>query len=232
VSVEEQVEWSAGPLPSGRHGLSREYVLAAQRTRLLGAALDVAGTAGYAAMSVSAVTRRAGVSRKTFYELFEDREACFLAVYDRLVACALEGIRAAYDGERAWPERVRAMLTRLLGMLSERPHEARVAFVEVYAAGAAALARRDATLAQVAPLFDPDAKSVPDRRARSPLLPEAVVGALAEVIYARVLRGQTRELPALLPDLQFCALAPFLGPTAAAQLAGTASASRRRRKGV
>lgn len=232
MSQEQQLEWSAGPLPSGRHGLSREYVRETQRIRLLGAALEVAGTVGYAAMTVSAVTRRAGVSRKSFYELFDDREACFLAVYDRVVACGLDGVRAAYEGARGWPEQVRAALTWLLDRLGERPHEARVVFVEVYAAGETALERRDATLARLAPLFRPGAETPAGRDVDSELLPEAVVGALAEVIYTRVLRGRTRELPELLPDLLYCAYAPFVGPKRAATLAARPAAPRRRRARV
>jgi AcrR family transcriptional regulator len=222
VSVEQQLEWSAGPLPSGRHGLSRAYVSETQRTRLLGAALEVAGTASYRAMTVSAITRRAGISRKTFYELFEDREACFLAVYDRIAACGIAGMRRAAEPQRSWPEQVRAALQWLLEELAARPHEARVAFVEVFAAGSTALERRDATLAQIAPLF------APGEVGASALAPELVVGGLAEVLYTRVLRGRTRELPALLPDLLYCALAPFLGPGAAAKLAPTPPRRRRR----
>lgn len=224
MSVEQQLEWSTGPLPSGRHGLPREYVVETQRMRLLAAGLEVAGTAGYGAMTVSAITRRAGVSRKTFYELFDDREACFLTIYDRVVACGLEGVRTAYASERSWPLRIRAALTWLAQALAERPHEARVALVEVYAAGAAALERRDATLAALVPLF----AAAPAADGASALLPEAAVGAVAEVLYARVLRGQARELPALVPDLLYCALAPFLGSAKAAKVALGGPPPRRR----
>jgi AcrR family transcriptional regulator len=227
-TAEPQLEWSAGPLPSGRHGLSREYVLASQRTRLLGAAIQVAGTDGYAAMTVSAVTQRAGISRKTFYELFSDREDCFLATYDHVLTCVLRGMRQAYDAQDAWPAQLRAALAWLLETLASRPHEARVAFVEAFAAGPKPMVRRARAMRELTPLLEPGYAAAPASVAIPRLLPEATVGALQEVIAARVVEGRTRELPALLPDLLYCALAPFLGPVEAAALAAGKPAPRRR----
>ncbi|MGB2710495.1 MAG: helix-turn-helix domain-containing protein, partial [Conexibacter sp.] len=91
----QRVEAIATPLPSGRHGLPRAYVLASQRSRLIDAAVRVAGSDCYAAMTVTAVIAGAGVSRRTFYEFFEDREACFLAVLDSVYGRGLTGARAA-----------------------------------------------------------------------------------------------------------------------------------------
>jgi AcrR family transcriptional regulator len=59
-----------------------------QRARMLAAAVQVVGELGYERMSVARVTARAGVSRRTFYDLFEDREECFLAAFDETVARA------------------------------------------------------------------------------------------------------------------------------------------------
>src|SRR5882724_3806888 len=64
-------------LPSGRHGLAREAVVASQRGRLLDAMAEVVAEKGYQATTVADVVERAGVSRRTFYEQFPDREACF-----------------------------------------------------------------------------------------------------------------------------------------------------------
>ncbi len=105
------MDWTPAQLPSGRHGLSREYVVNSQRSRLLGAAVLIAGAEGYAGMTVSAVIARAGVSRKTFYEFFQDREDIFLATFDQLLDSALDGARDAYEnGGESWPERLRALL--------------------------------------------------------------------------------------------------------------------------
>lgn len=220
----QHVEATAAPLPSGRHGLSREYVLATQRARLVAAAIRVAGTDGYAAMTVSAVIARAGVSRKTFYELFADREACFLAALDDVLGQARAGAREASAEvgqpavEEVWAERLRRMLGWGLAALAANPHAARVAFVEVLAAGPRAIERRDAALGELARLIEPGYKAAPARVKIPRLMPEAIAGALYEIARARVADGRVAQLPGLLPDLLYCALAPFLGPAVAAQL--------------
>jgi AcrR family transcriptional regulator len=68
-------------LPRGPHGLARELVAGSQRQRLVNALIAHVGEHGYAATSVADVVARAGVSRKTFYEHFRDKEDCFLAAY-------------------------------------------------------------------------------------------------------------------------------------------------------
>ncbi|ADB51585.1 TetR/AcrR family transcriptional regulator [Conexibacter woesei] len=231
------MDWTPAQLPSGRHGLPREYVMNSQRSRLLGAAVQIAGDEGYAGMTVSAVIGRAGVSRKTFYEFFQDREDLFLAAFDVVVEQALDGARAAYDEPGDWPERLRRVLAAGLDALAAHPHEARLGFVEVLAAGPRALARRDDALRVFMQFLAPGyeaaaAEQGGDDAEIPPLMPEAIVGAVYEIVYARVLQDRAAELPALLPQLQFCALAPFLGPVRAAELAaaGAAPARAKRRR--
>jgi AcrR family transcriptional regulator len=215
--VREDVDWLLAPLPSGRHGLSREEVIRSQRLRLLNAAVAVAGVHGYQAMTVSAVIAHASVSRKTFYELFADREDCFLAAYGHVVERGLTGIRAAYAIEAPWPRRVRGALAWVLESLAERPREARVVFVEAPAAGPRALALRDEALRDLAPLLAPGfEEALPDSAAVPRSMPAAIVGAVGELIGARVRNGDAAGLPGLLSDALFCALAPFTGPRAAA----------------
>jgi AcrR family transcriptional regulator len=216
---ERDVNWLLGPLPSGRHSLSREQVVRSQRMRLLGAAIAVAGADGYAAMTVTTVIARANVSRKTFYELFADREDCFLAAYDLVVERALSGIRAAFAIDAPWPARLRAALAWALDALAAHPHEARVAFVEVLAAGPRALARRDRAVRELVPLLAPGFEAGPPQVEIPASMPTAIVGALGELIGAHVRRGTTVKLPGLLPDLLYCTLAPFVGPVAAAAAA-------------
>lgn len=219
------MDWTPAQLPSGRHGLSREFVVNSQRSRLLGAAVQIAGAEGYAGMTVSAVIARAGVSRKTFYEFFQDREDIFLATFDQLLERALDGARDAYEnGGETWPERLRALLEAGLQALAANPHEARLGFVEVLAAGPRALQRRDGALREfmqfLAPGYEAADGDLPE------LLPEAIVGAVYEVVYARVLQARTAELPELLAQLMYVALAPFLGPVTARRLADAPGAAR------
>jgi AcrR family transcriptional regulator len=216
---EVDVDWLLAPLPSGRHGLPREQVIRSQRMRLLRAATEVAGTDGYAATTVSMVIGQANVSRKTFYELFADREDCFLAAYDLLVERALSGMRAAFEIDAPWTARLRSALAWALEALAAHPAEARVAFVEVLAAGPRALERRDRALRELAPLLEPGFDAGPADVEVPASMPTAIVGALGELIGTHVRRGSGAALPQLLPDLLYCALAPFIGPIAAAEAA-------------
>lgn len=211
----EDLDRLLAPLPSGRHGLPREHVVRSQRMRLLHAAIAVAGTDGYAAMTVSATIAHANVSRKTFYEQFADREDCFLAAYGLLLDRGLARIRAAYARERDAVAGVRRSLAWTLEALARHPQETRVVFVEALAAGPRAWAVRDRALRELASLLAAGFAATPAWAAVPASMPQAVVGALCELIGARVRDGGAGDLPGLLPDLLFCALAPFLGPDAA-----------------
>jgi AcrR family transcriptional regulator len=141
---------SGGRLPRGRHGLPREAVTDSQRVRILAAMIEVVAARGYTDTRVVDVIGTAGVSRKTFYELFDSKEDCFLAAYDILLGRALEQAEAGFTGRpgASWPERIEAGLRAVLAHLAAHPEEARFALVEVLAAGPKALARRDAALRQ------------------------------------------------------------------------------------
>ncbi len=161
-------------LPSGPHRLAREEVLASQRGRLLDAIAEVVAERGYGASTVADVIDHAGVSRKTFYEHFRDREQCFLAAYDAGVEVLMTTMRAADDPIAAYLE-----------TLAAEPAFARTFLIEIAAAGPHALARRLA-------VHDSFAALIGDR-------PEAVacVGAINEVVVREVAAGRTAELPAL-----------------------------------
>jgi AcrR family transcriptional regulator len=215
VNVDD-VDWLLAPLPSGRHGLTREQVAHSQRLRLVSSAIAVAGSEGYTAMTVSAVIARANVSRKTFYEQFADREHCFLAAYEVVVARALAGMRAAYATEAPWSERLRLAIGWALDALAAHPSEARVAFVEVLVAGPRALRLRDLALQELTPLFAPGFDVAPASTTIPSSMPLAIVGTFTELIGLQVRQGDVMQLPQLLPELLYCALAPFVGPAAAA----------------
>jgi AcrR family transcriptional regulator len=70
--------------PEGGWDGSRAAVWANQRARMLDAMARAVATKGYARVSVADVVQLAGVSRRTFYEQFRDKEDCFLVAYDRL----------------------------------------------------------------------------------------------------------------------------------------------------
>src|SRR5207253_3634227 len=140
-------------LPRGPHGLTREEVELSQRARLLQAATEAVAELGYVKTTVADILARAGVSRATFYQLFRDKEDCFIAAYElnaQFVAAAmaaeLETVRAA--GELDPLEKLEHVLGVFLAALRSAPALARVFLVEVYAAGPAAIEQRRASMEQ------------------------------------------------------------------------------------
>ena len=124
-------------LPRGSHGLDRELVVASQRTRLLEAVGRAVADKGYAGATIDDIVRGAGVSKKTFYEHFRDKEDCFLAAYEAAAGELFERVRAAQHEPGDWLERARAGIRAYLRWLAGDPALARVFLIEVAAAGPA-----------------------------------------------------------------------------------------------
>ena len=200
-------------LPKGRHGLSRAFIASNQRERLLDAMANVVATKGYAATRVVDVTDYAGVSRKTFYELFTDKEDCFLAAYDAITALLMDRMARGLEsvGEDTWEAKVSALLGEFLRFLASEPAFARMCIVEVLAAGPAGLGRRDAAIQALYPVVDQLPRSQPGAdKWLSPTTPQFVVGGIFEVVYAAIRRGEVETLPDLEEDLTHLAFRAYL----------------------
>src|SRR4029077_102979 len=173
-------------------------VIEVQRSRMLAATVQVVGELGYEKMSVARVTARAGVSRRTFYDLFVDREECFLAAFSETVERARALACEAAGGERDWRSRVRGGLAVLLQLFAEEPLAGRVLVVDALKAGPAVLERRAGVVAELIAVVEdgraPAARaSAARRRAQArggrevaPLTGEGVVGAVLAVVHARL----------------------------------------------
>jgi len=203
-------------LRGGKHGLTPEQVASSQRDRVQAAMRDLVAKHGYRDVAVAAVLRHAGVSRKTFYELYAGKEECFVAVYEDEMARLLTPVMRAFEGSEPWVDRLRTALGVLLGGLADDPSAARICFVEVLSAGPLALERRAQALAALDPLFSPhdsaddrDADGAPTPRARS--FTAGSVGSLAEVLHREVAAGRIDELPALRAQLTDTLALPFTG---------------------
>jgi AcrR family transcriptional regulator len=208
---------SSGRLPRGRHGLPREAVADSQRVRILAAMIEVVAARGYTDTRVVDVIGTAGVSRKTFYELFDSKEDCFLAAYDILLGRVLEDAETAFALQPGapWPERIESGLRAVLGHLAAHPEEARFALVEVLSAGPKALARRDAALRQFTGFIETGrSESTVDLPGSTA---QTIAGGVSELLYSEVLHGAAARLPARLPELVFLIVLPFLGAERAAE---------------
>ncbi len=211
-----------GPVPRARKvrpgsgGLPREHVSEIQRLRILGAMGEVASERGAGAVTVAHVVARAGVSRRTFYDLFEDREECFLAAFEEAVGQVSVSVLDAYDRAGSWRERVRGALWAMLVFFDTHPAAARLCVVEALAAGPRALEHRGQVLGRLIAAVDGGRGEVPKgSRQPPPLTADGVVGAVLSVIHSRLLAPDSGPLSGLLGELMGMIVLPYLGPAAA-----------------
>ena len=203
-------------LPRGRHGLTRAFVVENQRERIFDSLAFVCALHGYGEVTVQDITEHAGVSRRTFYDLFRDKQDCFLAAHDLIMDQLLRAVGAAYsEGDRPWTERMAAALRAVIDRFGTEPEFARMVIVEVLAAGRAALEHRDAALRRFAVFWEPAIAMLPEGMTDGERLTQAVLGGLYEALYMAIVEDQTDELPELLPDLLYCVAVPYLGHEAA-----------------
>jgi AcrR family transcriptional regulator len=199
---------------SMRHGGVR--VAEVQRARMLSSAVQVVSEYGYGKMSVARVTGGARVSRRTFYDLFEDREDCFLAVFDDAMARVTALVVGAYEGETGgWRERVRAALGALLVFLDEEPGLGSLLVVDALSAGPRVLERRAGILEGLSGVLGEGASLSNGARELSALTGEGVVGAVFSVIHTRLLAKRPGSMVELLNPLMGMIVLPYLGQAAA-----------------
>ncbi len=207
-------------LPAGRHGLPREFIVQNQRERIVTALVDTVAERGYNATTVANITKAASVSRRTFYEHFEDKEACFLAAYEMVADHIAASMRAAAEAFEEWPQKVRAALATMLRFLAGEPELARLCMIEPVAAGGKIAARHRASMQGLVEILK---AGRPEHGGEHPL-PEAteetLVGGVVSLIVREISAGRTEQLESLLPDLVELTLAPYVGAEEAERLAG------------
>jgi AcrR family transcriptional regulator len=174
---------------------------ASQRERLMHGMARAVAEQGYAATSVADVLAGAGVSRRTFYEQFADKEDCFLVAYDAFAEACEQRAAAAYRSAAEPREALARAVTALLDALAAEPDFARLAVVEILAAGPHAVARRDATLQRFVDCIDAAREEIPSAVAPPPVVAEAIAGGMYELLYRRIAQGQTERMPELSGEL-------------------------------
>lgn len=200
---------------TGQGVLGRVQVAEIQRSRLLAAAVDVVDELGYARMTVARVIERARVSRKTFYDIFADREECFLAAFEQALDHARELAVEAYEREASWRDGVRSALGRLLILMEEEPAVAKLCVVEALGAGEKVLQRRAEVLEELGTVIDRGRFVTHANREPPQVTAEGIVGAIFAVVHRRLLAGAKEPLTDLLGSLMSMIVLPYLGPRAA-----------------
>lgn len=207
-------------LPRGRHAAAREVVLASQRGRLLEAMAACVAEQGYAATTVAQVIARAGVSRKTFYEQFPDKRACFLAAWELGTDILLEQVLAAGAEADGWRARLRAGTDAYLEVLAAEPDFARSFMIEVLSVGEEALAHRAETNERfAAALAETHAQALAEGAQLGPVPPwafRAAAGAAWELTVEHLRTRGVEGLAELAPQIEQIHLAILGGDYASA----------------
>jgi AcrR family transcriptional regulator len=185
----------------------RAAVSASQRARMLEAVVRAVADQGYAPVTVADVVGLAGVSRRTFYEHFEDKQSCFLAAYETGVEHLISRIllRTGEVPDADWRAKLRVGLEAYTRELAAQPEFARTLLVDVLGAGREAVELRQRLyelfitrfhdLSEQAAAQDPAIVPAPDVFLR------ALVGGIGELVQQHILREGAETLPRLTPDL-------------------------------
>lgn len=193
----------------------RGHVAEIQRARMLGAALEAIDGHGYAGFTVAHVIQRAKVSRKTFYEVFVDREDCFAALFEQAIERVGSRVSEAYTAQSSWREGIRSGMAELLTFIDEEPACARLCVVDALAAGPRILARRAEVLERVRAVIELGGAQRDGRREPPEVTAEGVMGGVFAVIHRRLLERSMEPYIDLLGQLMSIVVLPYLGGAAA-----------------
>jgi len=174
---------------------------ATQRERLLDGMARTVAHRGYVATPVAEVLRAAGVSRRTFYEQFADKEDCFIAAYDAIAQLCTGRVVAAYHAGEGWEDGIAHAYDALLTTLAAEPDFAHLGVVDVLGAGPRALERREAALRRFARFVDHTREHAEMAVSPPRLVGQAIVGGIHELIYSQLLRDRAAALPELRGEL-------------------------------
>lgn len=200
--------------PQAYNGAVREQLAELQRGRILTAMFDVCDERGAANVTVAHVVARAGVSRRTFYELFDDREDCLLAAFEQGLAYVSERVLPAYESQKAWRERVRAALVELLAFLDSERVIGNLLIVDSQAGGPRTRERRAEVIAALTKAID-EGHTEAKAASPAPLTAEGVVGGVLAVIHSRLTARDNEPLVELANALMSMIVLPYLGTAAA-----------------
>ena len=193
----------------------RERLGEIQRARIIAAMSELVRERGASAVTIAHVVERSGVSRRTFYELFEDREDCFLAAFERVLAAAAQTMLPARQTGTTWRAGIRAALHALLSFLETEPIQGYLCIVGSLSAGPRALARRTAITQTLVQAIHEGHRESTSRRRPDKLTAEGLLGAVLTILAGRLQTEDQPPLQPLLNPLMAMIVLPYLGTDAA-----------------
>jgi AcrR family transcriptional regulator len=221
-------------------GVPREEVVANQRERLFGAMVASVSARGYVASTVNDLVELSGVSSRTFYDLFDDKQSCFLEALEAMIQAAIAyaaqsagemigeerpgGVRLPAsehetNAEVSWEERARWGFDAFAEMVVAQPAATRMALVEAYAAGPEAMVPVENAVAGFEWLTRQLIEQSPERAGMPAEMIAAHIGAQQEITRTRLREGKESELPALMDEI-FALMISYRPPPEPLRLAG------------
>jgi AcrR family transcriptional regulator len=191
------------------------FVAYSQAERIIRALAAAAGERGYPAVTVAEIAARASISQATFYSHFTDKHAALVAAIDsagsQMLGVAMPAARRASD----WPSAIRGALGGLCAFYASEPDLARLATVEVYAAGPVALEQRDRRFEAFLALIEPGFAVAPDVKR---VVADFVLGAVWTLVHRQIVNSGPGDLPRVAPMASYMILAPFIGTKEAVEV--------------
>ena len=182
-------------------GWPREQAASHQRARIHAAMIELVAERGYGAVTVRELVRLAGVSPRTFYEHFADKDECFLRTYGLIARRSMKQVGAAQKNCHDWRERLRLAFCAWAEGIACEPKAARLALVEAFAGGPAALAQMRRAEGHYEAMIEQSFAAAPDPLPVPPLIVKGIVAGVHRVGRAQLLAGRARELPGLADEL-------------------------------
>lgn len=207
-------------------GLSPDEVIVNQRARLLGAMVAIVGESGYRSVKVRELSRRAGVSTRTFYQHFGNVPECMAAAYAWVMSEALSKAACAADAPR--PQALRARFDSLLGTFARHPNAARLVLFEACGAEPVVEEKETAAVRRLERLIRDDLGGGPDTIAPPCCLSRGVTAALLWLARRQALDGG--QVDHLRASENLCDWALSLRDEAAVRLAEPHGSSLRSRE--
>ena len=173
-----------------------------QRLRLALAMIECVGEDGYRSTRVADVIAQAGVSRKTFYEQFDNKQDCLLATYDLIAEPrAMRRVEEAYRDASGWPGRVETAIRALFDAATANPGALQLSLIEIAAVGPAGIERRARTREHYEAFIRDALELAPGKGAVADVTLKAIVGGLNRVLYARVAARTRRSCARSVPTM-------------------------------
>lgn len=188
------------------NGPSKERVVENQRVRMFGAMVEGVAARGYEGTSVAQLCRLAGVSKRTFYEQFENKDACLIAASERILRCVSARIEAAQRAEPDWESGVRAAIGALVRGVAEEQRAAGLVLLTLEPSGARAALPGDRARRGLERMVVEGFRDAPCGAALPPVFVKALAGGVERVVRKHVLKARASEVSTLAGELAEWAL--------------------------